>query len=71
VALWGDRDRYFPVRLMARFTSRLPDAEGHTLAGCGHSLHDDCPDQAYPLLTRFLTANISGSPPHRDEEHDG
>ena len=60
--LWGDRDRYFPVRLLDRFTRRLPTAESHTLPGCGHSLHDDCPDQAYPLLTRFL-AEPAGAPP--------
>jgi pimeloyl-ACP methyl ester carboxylesterase len=69
--LWGDHDRYFPVRLLARFTSRMPDVEAHTLAGCGHSLHDDCPEQVYPLLTRFLTANVGASAPHREEEHDG
>jgi pimeloyl-ACP methyl ester carboxylesterase len=69
--LWGDRDRYFPLRLMTRFTSRLADAEVHTLSGCGHSLHDDCPEQVDPLLTRFLTANTSTPAPHGEEEHDG
>jgi pimeloyl-ACP methyl ester carboxylesterase len=69
--LWGEHDRYLPARLLARFTSRLPDVEAHTLAGCGHSLHDDCPEQVYPLLTRFLTSNIGRSGPHGDEEHDG
>ncbi|QYN33664.1 alpha/beta hydrolase [Pseudonocardia sp. DSM 110487] len=69
--LWGNRDRYFPVQLLARFTSRLPDLEAHTLAGCGHSLHDDCPDRVYPLLTRFLTANVDTSALHREEAHDG
>jgi pimeloyl-ACP methyl ester carboxylesterase len=69
--LWGERDRYFPVRLLARFTGRLRDVEAHTLANCGHSLHDDCPEQVYPLLTRFLTANVSAPAPNREEEHDG
>jgi pimeloyl-ACP methyl ester carboxylesterase len=69
--LWGERDQYFPARLMARFTGCLPDVEAHTLAGCGHSLHDDCPEQAYPLITRFLAANIGTSAPHPVEEHDG
>jgi pimeloyl-ACP methyl ester carboxylesterase len=68
--LWGERDRYFPARLLARFTSHLPHVEAHTLTGCGHSLHDDCPEQVYPGLTRFLTANDT-SAPHREEEHDG
>jgi pimeloyl-ACP methyl ester carboxylesterase len=69
--LWGERDRYFPVRLLSRFTGRLRDVEAHTLARCGHSLHDDCPEQVYPLLTRFLAANVSTPAPNREEEHDG
>ncbi len=69
--LWGERDRYFPARLLARFTSRLPNVEAHTLGGCGHSLHDDCPEQVHPLLTPFLASNIGTSAPHREEEHDG
>ncbi len=66
--LWGDRDRYFPVRLLPRLTARLPDVEAHVLTGCGHSLHDDRPEQVDPLLTRFLAANAPG--PHPEEEHD-
>jgi pimeloyl-ACP methyl ester carboxylesterase len=69
--LWGERDRYLPARMLARFTSRLPDVEAHTLTGCGHSLHDDCPEQVYPLLARFLTGKIGTSALHREEEHDG
>jgi pimeloyl-ACP methyl ester carboxylesterase len=69
--LWGERDRYFPVRLLSRFTGRLRGVEAHTLANCGHSLHDDCPEQVYPLLTRFLTAYVSAPAPNREEEHDG
>jgi pimeloyl-ACP methyl ester carboxylesterase len=53
--LWGDRDRYLPVDLLPRFTANLPHAEAHVLKGAGHSLHDDAPDLAYPLLTAFLS----------------
>ncbi|MEU7856990.1 alpha/beta hydrolase [Nonomuraea sp. NPDC049141] len=52
--LWGDQDRFLPVDLLHRFTDRLPAAEAHVLTGCGHSLHDDCPDQTYRRLTPFL-----------------
>jgi pimeloyl-ACP methyl ester carboxylesterase len=69
--LWGERDRYFPARLLARFIGRLPHVEARTLTGCGHSLHDDCPEQVYPLLTRFLATNIGMSAPHREEDLDG
>jgi 4,5:9,10-diseco-3-hydroxy-5,9,17-trioxoandrosta-1(10),2-diene-4-oate hydrolase len=52
--LWGDQDRYFPVRLINRFVTRLPKAEHHVLSDCGHSLPDDCPEQTYVLLYAFL-----------------
>lgn len=52
--LWGSLDRFFPVHLVERFTSRLPAVESHVLENCGHSLHDDCPDRTYALLLPFL-----------------
>jgi 4,5:9,10-diseco-3-hydroxy-5,9,17-trioxoandrosta-1(10),2-diene-4-oate hydrolase len=52
--LWGSKDRYFPVRLTDRFITRLPAVEHHVLPDCGHSLHDDCPEQTYALLSPFL-----------------
>jgi pimeloyl-ACP methyl ester carboxylesterase len=39
---------------MERFTARLPNVESYALDRCGHSLHDDCPQQAHPLLSEFL-----------------
>jgi pimeloyl-ACP methyl ester carboxylesterase len=62
--IWGDRDRYLPHRLLDRFADRLPDAEIHTLPGCGHSVHDDCPGRTYPLLDRFLAAATGGVDEH-------
>lgn len=67
--LWGDSDRYFPVHQVERLTSRLTAAEVHVLPGCGHSLHDDCPDQTYPLLSRFLATDEPLSP--LDAPQDG
>jgi pimeloyl-ACP methyl ester carboxylesterase len=52
--LWGGADRIFSVDLIERFTSQLPCVQAHVLDGCGHSLHDDCPEQTYPLLVPFL-----------------
>ena len=69
--LQGERDQYFPDRLVSRFINRLPNAAAHTLAGCGHSRHDDCHEQAHPLITRFPAANIGASAHHHEEEHDG
>ncbi len=55
--LWGDQDRYFPPSLLERFTSRIPHLQAHVVPGGGHSLHDDCPEQAYALLKPFLAAD--------------
>ncbi|WP_312873113.1 alpha/beta fold hydrolase [Kibdelosporangium persicum] len=55
--MWGTDDRYFPVRLIERFTTRLPTVDAHVLPHGGHSLHDDLPEQTLALLTPFLTAD--------------
>lgn len=52
--LWGSEDRYFPVRLIDRFTTRLPRVQPHVITGAGHSLHDDRPDETNAQLTQFL-----------------
>jgi pimeloyl-ACP methyl ester carboxylesterase len=52
--LWGELDRYFPVRLLDRFLERLPAAEAHVVGGAGHSLHDDTPELVHRLLSTFL-----------------
>ncbi|WP_406274465.1 alpha/beta hydrolase [Nocardia sp. NBC_00881] len=56
--LWGSEDRYFPVRLMQRFTARLPHVQAHLLPGGGHSLHDDLPDATMQRLRPFLSADL-------------
>jgi pimeloyl-ACP methyl ester carboxylesterase len=55
--LWGDQDRYLPVRLVEVFTSRLPRVQAHVVSDGGHSLHDDCPAQTYALLVPFLATD--------------
>ncbi|MFI6786816.1 alpha/beta fold hydrolase [Nonomuraea sp. NPDC050383] len=52
--LWGERDRYFPVSLIDRFTTRLTSVAAHVLPDAGHSLHDDSPEHTYALLEPFL-----------------
>jgi pimeloyl-ACP methyl ester carboxylesterase len=61
--LWGNQDRYFPVRLIDRFVTRLPRAEHHVLSECGHLLPDDCPEQTYALLSTFLRRDTTPNPP--------
>lgn len=52
--VWGDRDRYLPVRLLDRFTTALPQARIQVVQGAGHSVHDDDPAGTYPALVAFL-----------------
>lgn len=52
--LWGSEDRYLPVELIDRFTARLVNVESHVFQGCGHSLHDECPEWTHALLDPFL-----------------
>ncbi|GAB2682530.1 alpha/beta fold hydrolase [Kribbella swartbergensis] len=52
--LWGEQDRYFPIRLLDRFTRRLPQVEVRVVPDAGHAVHDDVPDQTAALLSQFL-----------------
>lgn len=44
VALWGDRDPFFPVAVGRRTAAHMPRASFATLAGCGHFLPAEDPD---------------------------
>lgn len=54
--VWGDHDRYFPLRILGRFTTALPQAQVQVVHGAGHSVHDDDPVATYPTLAEFLGA---------------
>lgn len=54
--LWGERDRWLPASQGTELAERIPSATAQVLPGCGHNVHEDCPAQAVPLLTSFLTS---------------
>lgn len=54
LVLWGDKDRFLDVKLAFRFIEAMPNAIKHVLADCGHSAHEDCPEQAIPAIATFL-----------------
>jgi haloalkane dehalogenase len=53
--VYGDRDRVLPdvAETMARVKNDLPQAEVTPLAGRGHFVQEEAPDEVGPLLARF------------------
>jgi pimeloyl-ACP methyl ester carboxylesterase len=56
--MWGEHDRYLPVGLLSRFKERLPHAQTRVFASCGHSPHEEYPDEANSLIAGFVKERI-------------
>lgn len=52
--LWGAEDAWLPATQAQGLADRIAGARAEVLEGCGHNVHEDCPDAALPLLTAFL-----------------
>lgn len=52
--LWGGADRFDEPWQAADMAGRIPGASYEVLSGCGHNVHEDCPDRATPLIVAFL-----------------
>jgi pimeloyl-ACP methyl ester carboxylesterase len=52
--VWGDHDRVVPVSAGRRYAKALPNAKLHTIAGCGHCVDMERPDELAALVTGFL-----------------
>ena len=52
--LWGLRDFVFDRHFLADFQAKLPHAETHTWADCGHYLLEDAPAEALAKIDDFL-----------------
>jgi haloalkane dehalogenase len=57
--LWGGRDFVFDHHFLAEWRRRLPAAEVHEFADCGHWVLEDAADRIIPLVERFLTAGAT------------
>jgi cis-3-alkyl-4-acyloxetan-2-one decarboxylase len=53
---WGMRDWCFRPDCLDRFERVWPQAEVHRLADVGHWVMEDAPEEAVPLVTKFLDA---------------
>jgi 2-hydroxymuconate-semialdehyde hydrolase len=56
LALHGERDRVSPVRVSERLVDSLPDARLTVVAGAGHWIHVDRPDEFCRLVGEFLSS---------------
>jgi len=61
--LWGEKDFVFDGHFLAEWRRRLPGAEFHTFADCGHYLLEDAPEEVCALVRDFLGRHpLSGAP---------
>jgi 2-hydroxymuconate-semialdehyde hydrolase len=56
LALHGERDRVSPVEVSERLVDALPHGRLHVVAGAGHWIHVDRPDEFCKLVGEFLSA---------------
>lgn len=56
LALHGERDRVSPVEVSGRLVDALPSARLKVVAGAGHWIHVDRPDEFCSLVGEFLSA---------------
>ena len=53
---WGEMDFVFDGHFLAEWRRRLPQAEIHRFADCGHYVLEDAKAEILPLVGRFLNA---------------
>ncbi|MGC8917754.1 alpha/beta fold hydrolase [Streptomyces sp. PG2] len=56
LALHGERDRVSPVEVSERLAEALPNGRLRVVAGAGHWIHVDRPDEFCELVGEFLSA---------------
>jgi haloalkane dehalogenase len=54
--VWGAEDRFAGVKMAHRFHDELPGSELAVIAGAGHFVWEEAPDETGEAVTRFLSA---------------
>ena len=62
LVLWGDADRWIPLRDGSRLASELPRAAFAIVARSGHAVAEEAPDEVNRLLLEFLKEGLSRIP---------
>jgi len=52
--IWGNQDRYIPVRFGRQMKQLMPDARLEIVDNCGHSSHNEYPEIVNRLISKFL-----------------
>jgi len=60
--LWGDADRWIPLRDGAQFARELPRSEFVVIERSGHNVAEESPDRVNRLLLEFLKEGLSRIP---------
>lgn len=56
LVIWGEDDRWIPVRDAARFAAAIPGARVVVLPACGHLPQEERPREVAALLSAFLSS---------------
>ncbi|MGV0810583.1 alpha/beta hydrolase [Mycolicibacterium boenickei] len=54
MVIWGDQDQFDEPWQAGELANRIPGGTARVLPGCGHSVHEDCPDEINLELADFL-----------------
>src|SRR5262249_12647997 len=58
LVVFGEEDAFVPPRYADDFTAGLPDSSSATVAGAGHMLQLEQPDEAIRVVTEFLRQHV-------------
>ena len=56
LVVWGDDDKVVPAECADLFCAALPNARKEVVAGCGHAVDMEKPDELAALASAFLNA---------------
>lgn len=57
LVLWGDADQVLKAGPWTAAWTKIPGSTSQTLAGCGHDLARDCPDEVAAALKTFIDSH--------------
>lgn len=60
LVIWGDHDRYLDAGLVPAFLQALPRGKAHIFKDCGHSPHEEFPQEANALIAAFAKESVYG-----------
>ena len=52
--IWGEQDLYLDVGLSSRFKEKIKNITVEIIKDCGHSAHEEAPEQVNRFITEFL-----------------